>query len=375
MDVGQSYVLVFLLSLGVTVLVAPAMEQLGKRLGVVSKFGGRRLSEGDAKNVSKLGGAALYLGFMAGVLAAQLLPVPRADAYEGVRLIGLMVGGTLIFVVGLLDDVLDLPPMQQFMGQFAAAATAILFQIFIEFFNNPITGQQTDPWPFWLTVAISFFWLVGMMNTVNWLDGADGLAGGVACIAGVVLFANSAFRVEPAQASVSLLHLALIGSTLGFVLFNFYPARIVMGGGAPFLGFVLAALSIIGGAKMATILLVMGLPLLDSLWQIGNRLRQGRNPMIGDRGHLHFRLQDLGIHTRTMVLGYYVFCAIFGGLTLITNSQLFKFIALGVMAAIAALGFVVIARAYGARAGVEGGSTAEPASVLPPASPEDSTLR
>ncbi len=349
MNEGISYLVIVCLALGVTLLLIPLMDRLGRRWNIVSRYGGRRLSESDARRVSKLGGAALFGGFMVAVIAAQLMPVPRADPYEWIRLIGLIGGGVVIFGVGLLDDLFDLSPFQQFIGQFAAAAIAITFQIFIEFFNNPLTGQQTDPWAYWVTVTISFFWLVGMMNTVNWLDGADGLAGGVAVIAGLILFLNSAFRVEPAQASVSLLHLALVGSALGFLIHNFHPARIVMGGGAPFLGYVLGCLAIIGGAKMATILLVMGLPLLDSVWQVVNRVLRGKNPFTGDRGHLHFRLQDMGVSTRTMVLGYYVFCAFFGGLTLITESQAFKFIALGVMVLITLAGFALIGRRYVAR--------------------------
>jgi UDP-GlcNAc:undecaprenyl-phosphate/decaprenyl-phosphate GlcNAc-1-phosphate transferase len=369
-----AFFIVLSISLGVTLLLTPVMGALGRRWGIVSKFGGRRLSEGDARRVSKLGGAALFAGFAAGVMAAQAMPVLRADGYELIRLIGLLVGGTVIFGVGVLDDIFELTPFQQFLGQFAAAAIAILFQIFIEFFNNPLTGQQTDPWAYWVTVAISFFWLVGMMNTVNWLDGADGLAAGVACIAGVVLFANSAFRVEPAQISVSLLHLALVGASFGFLVYNFHPARIVMGGGAPFLGYVLAVLSIIGGAKMATILLVMGLPLLDSVWQVLNRVRQGKNPFTGDRGHLHFRLQDMGVSTRTMVLGYYLFCAVFGGLTLITDSQLFKFVAMGVMVLLALVGFVIVQRRYDA--GPAGGASPLAAGVTGAASssPDNSTF-
>jgi UDP-GlcNAc:undecaprenyl-phosphate GlcNAc-1-phosphate transferase len=375
MNEGISYLVTLCLALGVTLLLIPVMDRLGRRWNIVSRYGGRRLSESDARRVSKLGGAALFGGFMTAVIAAQMLPVPRADAYEWIRLVGLIGGGTVIFVVGLLDDVFDLPPLQQFMGQFAAAAIAIAFQIFIEFFNNPLTGQQTDPWSYWVTVTISFFWLVGMMNTVNWLDGADGLAGGVAVIAGAILFINSAFRVEPAQASVSLLHLALVGSALGFVIHNFHPARIIMGGGAPFLGYVLGCLAIIGGAKMATILLVMGLPLLDSVWQVVNRLRRGKNPFVGDRGHLHFRLQDMGVSTRQMVLGYYVFCAFFGGLTLVTDSQVFKFIALGVMALTTLAGFVVIGRRYYARSAVEspGGVTGASASAAS-SKPDSSTF-
>jgi UDP-GlcNAc:undecaprenyl-phosphate GlcNAc-1-phosphate transferase len=141
---------------------------------------------------------------------------------------------------------------------------------------------------------------------------------------------------------VSLLALALCGTTLGFLLFNFYPAKVFMGSGAMFLGYAIGALGIIGGAKMATVLLVLGLPLLDATWQIMRRLSAGKNPVLGDRGHLHFRLADMGYSQRAIVVGYYLFCAIFGGIALITTSQLFKFISILVMTAILLSVFISI---------------------------------
>lgn len=344
MQYGIIYLLVFALALSISLAMMPVAQWLGQRFSITTKPGGRRVNEGDLRRVSRLGGVSLYFAFTITVIAAQFLPVPRLDAYESIRLIGLLAGGTVIFLVGLLDDIFEFSALPQFMGQYLAAAIAIGFQIFIEYFNNPFTGQQTDPFPFIVTVTLSFFWLVGMMNTMNWVDGLDGLAGGIAVIAGLMLFINSAFRVEPAQTSVSLLHLALVGSGLGFLLYNFYPARIFMGGGAPYLGFLLGTLSIIGGAKMATILLVFGLPLVDSLWQVVNRLRQRKSPFSGDRGHLHFRLLDRGFTQRQIVVGYYLFCSFFGVLTLITSSQLFKFIALGVMFTLVAIGFFILTR-------------------------------
>lgn len=338
------FLIVFCLAVGTTLALIPVADWLGRRTGIVTAYGGRRTTDADRRGVSKLGGVALFGGFMVAVLAAQLLPVPRFDPNEVLRLIGLVIGGTFIFAVGVLDDFVELPAFPLFLAQFAAAAVAIVFQIFIEYVNNPFTGQQTEPWPHIVTVALSFFWLVAMMNTVNFLDGLDGLAGGVAFIAGALLFVNSAFILDPAQISVSLLPLALMGAALGFVLHNFSPARIVMGGGAYFLGFVVGTLSIIGGAKMATILLVMGLPIMDVAWQFVNRLRQGRNPFSGDRGHIHYRLLDMGVSQRRIVLAYYAFCALFGVLTLITTSQLFKFIALGVMLTLVFLGFFIVAR-------------------------------
>ncbi|MCB9451735.1 MAG: undecaprenyl/decaprenyl-phosphate alpha-N-acetylglucosaminyl 1-phosphate transferase [Anaerolineaceae bacterium] len=339
-----AFILVFSLALSITLILVPVFDRIGRRLGVVASFGGRHVNEADRRQVSKLGGAALFIGFMIAILVAQVLPVERLDPYEVIRFVGLFLGGIVIFAVGLLDDLFNFSSLPLFLGQFLAAGIAIVFQIFIETFNNPLTGQQTNPWPYVVTVALSLFWLVGMMNTVNFLDGLDGLAGGVAFIAGAMLFINSAFIVQPAQTSVSLLFLALMGAAFGFLLHNFNPARIFLGGSAYFLGYILGALSIIGGAKMAAILLVMGLPLMDVAWQAMNRIRQGRSPFVGDRGHIHFRLQDMGFSQRSIVLAYYSFCAVFGVLTLVTESRLFKFTALGIMLALIAVGFVLVAR-------------------------------
>jgi UDP-GlcNAc:undecaprenyl-phosphate GlcNAc-1-phosphate transferase len=146
------------------------------------------------------------------------------------------------------------------------------------------------------------------------------------------------------QVSVSLLPLALTGASFAFLLFNFYPARVFLGGGAMYLGFVLGVLAIIGGAKMATILLIMGLPVMDLTWQAFNRMRQGKNPMVGDRGHIHFRLLDIGMTQRQIVLIYYLFCACFGVLTLITSSQLFKLIAFSTMLILIVVGFMLVAK-------------------------------
>lgn len=337
-----AFVLVFNLALAVSLAMIPLARYISCRFGITSMPGGRRQ---EPLAMPKLGGLAILVGFLVSIALAQLLPVPRFDPYEIIRLAGLMIGSIAIFALGLIDDIYGLSYFQAFLGQILTAAIAIVFQIFIEFFNNPLTGLQTDPWPPLVTVSLTMFWLILMMNTVNLLDGSDGLAAGIAVIAGLVLFVNSAFRQSPPQISVSLLPLAMSGASLGFLIHNFYPARIYMGGSAWFLGYALGTLSIIGGAKMATILLVMGLPLMDLGWQIVNRLRHGYNPFHGDRGHLHFRLLDAGLLSpRQIALGYYAICALFGLLTLITTSQLFKFIAFGLMLVFVAVGFIAVGR-------------------------------
>ncbi len=350
-----AYIIVFSSALSLSLLTIPLARYLSVRFGITSIPGGRRQEQ---LAMPKLGGLAIFVGFTFTVVLAQLLPVLRTDPYEINRLVGLVFGGLVIFILGVIDDALDLNYYQIFVIQILTAVIAIAFQIFIEFFNNPFTGIKTDPWAPVVTVALTMFWLVLMMNTVNLLDGSDGLAGGIAFIAALVLFLNSAFRLEPPQTSVSLLHLSFAGAVLGFLIHNFYPARIYVGGSAWFLGYVLGCLSIIGGAKMATILLVMGLPLMDLGWQVVNRVRTGNNPFQGDRGHLHFRLLDTGALTpRQIALGYYSVCAFLGFTTLVTTSQLFKFIAIAVMLVCIAIGFVAVGRVANPRADYDGSSS------------------
>jgi len=342
---GFGFVIVFNLALAASLLAMPLLRRLSFRFQLLSVPGGRRQ---EPSPVPKLGGLAIFVGFTVGILAAQYVAIERQDPQEVTRLTGLLLGSLVIIVLGILDDKFDLHYALAFAGQALVAGIAIAFQIFIEFFNNPFTGMQTDPWSPVVTVALTLFWLVLMMNTVNLLDGSDGLAGGVALVACILLFINSAFRQYPPQISVSLLPLALGGALLGFLLYNFAPARMYLGGSAWFLGYALGALSIIGGAKMATILLVMGLPLMDLGWQLLLRLRHGSNPFRGDRGHLHFRLLDAGILSpRQIALAYYSICALFGLLTLVTTSQIFKFLAFTLMLICIGIGFFILGRVVG----------------------------
>jgi UDP-GlcNAc:undecaprenyl-phosphate GlcNAc-1-phosphate transferase len=178
------------------------------------------------------------------------------------------------------------------------------------------------------------------MNTVNWLDGLDGLAAGVGGILCLVLAVHM-HRVG--QHSVALLPLALLGALLGFLPHNFAPARVFLGSaGAFFLGYALGGLGLIAGGRVATVLLVMGMPIVDVAWQIFDRLRHRRSPTQADRGHLHFRLLDLGLSQRAIVVLYWAICGLFGALALVAPSGVYKLLALigiGVMA-VAVLAFL-----------------------------------
>jgi len=328
----QAYLLTFALAFSVSAALSPICARLGVHLGIVDKPGGRRQ---HARVTSRLGGIALYAGFILAVLVAQHLSVPRCDPNEPKRLLGLLAGTTVMFVFGLLDDRYELSAGVQYIAEVLAAGVGMMGLIFIEYVNNPLSSSPDAiiRFPWWFTVVFTLFWMTGMMTTVNWLDGLDGLATGVVAIASLVLFANAAFRLRPPQLSISLLPLALAGACLGLLLWNFYPARVFIGSaGAYTLGYALGALSIIGGAKVATVLLVIGAPVLDVAWLIVSRWRSGRKPYVGDRQHLHFRLYDLGLSERTVVLLYYLFCGVFGVLTLLISPRLYKLIALMVLA-------------------------------------------
>lgn len=320
------FAFIFVLSLVVNLALAPLARWLGQRFDLVDRPGGRRLHRGV---ISRLGGITLYAGFMAAVLATVLLPQewfpPRLDPNESYRLTGLVIGATAAFIFGLLDDRFRFSSRPQYAAQLILSLIAIAFIIFIERINNPLTrGQIVFPWP--VVGGLTIFWFMGMINTVNWLDGLDGLAGGISAILAAFLVIH---MIREGQYSVALLPVALLGATLGFLPFNFNPARVFMGsGGSYFLGWTLAALAIIGGAKVATVLLVMSLPILDVAWLIYNRRRAGGRPSAAGRDHLHFRLLDIGFTQRQIVLGYYAFCGACGVLALGLGTRLFKLVAL-----------------------------------------------
>lgn len=328
-------VLSFAVSFFLALALTPLARRLGERGGWYRLPGGRHH---QARPIARSGGLALAAAVTAALGLLLLLPIPR-PAGETIRVGLLVVGPLLMFALVLRDDIREMAPWVKLLLQFAAAAVAV---------GPWFLGPEQDPppgmvitqvqWPLGgtiylpLVVAVlfTFFWIVGMMNTVNWLDGLDGLAAGVVAIAALLLFAHT-LRLE--QYSLAPLPLALAGACLGFLPYNFHPARVFMGdSGALFLGYSLALLSIIGGAKIATALLVLGVPILDVAWVIIFRLSRGRSPLQADRGHLHHRLLDLGLSPVQIVIFFYLFCAGFGLLALLLPSALHKLIALAVMA-------------------------------------------
>jgi UDP-N-acetylmuramyl pentapeptide phosphotransferase/UDP-N-acetylglucosamine-1-phosphate transferase len=358
--------LTFTIAFAATALLVPPVMRLSERRGWVQVPGGRRR---HARPTSNVGGVAIYGGFVAALLLTWALdPLVRRSGLELLRIGLLLLGGTLIFLVMWRDDVVELPPLPKLVAQALAGLIAVgpyLWDharyldasgapteargIVLTAFNLPFVGQVSlwDASP-WLAIAATVFWIGWMTNTVNWSDGIDGLAAGVSLIAALFLALKSLFQ---AQFTVALLPLALAGACAGFLLFNFPPARIFMGDcGAEFLGYALGVSAIIGGAKLATVLLVLGVPILDVAWLIVSRALAGRSPAQGGRDHLHHRLQDIGLSTRQVVICYYALSASFGLLGVAEVESRVKLAALAVLALIVAAVLVYVSRRAAAEA-------------------------
>ena len=324
LQLGVAAVAVFALSLALT----PLLGALSRRTGILSP--GNRERDTRYDRVPLLGGVAFYLAFVLGMIVLEPLTGSRRDSLSGVsidaghlmlQLHGLLLGGAVAVTVGVLDDICDLRPAVHFLGQLAAAATALIGGLApVRGISNPLANHFFYAQPEKhlqillatpLALGFTMFWIVGMMNTVNFLDGLDGLAGGVTAIAAILLAIWSGRihdqGVGPLVGSEVLVlpPLILAAALIGFLVFNWAPARIFMGDcGAQFAGFTVGALAILGPAKIGTALLILAVPILDIAWVFVRRPTQGRSFAGADREHLHHRLLDRGMSTahRALVL-------------------------------------------------------------------------
>jgi UDP-GlcNAc:undecaprenyl-phosphate GlcNAc-1-phosphate transferase len=327
----------FAAAFALAVLVTPLARYAGQRLGIVDVPGGRRQHTGA---ISRIGGVGLFAGFFLTALALYLAGQVKPE--HRLPLEGVLAGTLFVFVFGLVDDRWQLSAWPQFAAQFIAAGIAIATTVFIQEVTLPLTTIPTR-FPWYITYPLTIAWVVGMMNTVNFLDGLDGLASGVGAIA-ATLFAVHLITVWK-NFELAYYALALAGACLGFLLFNFHPARVFLGSaGAMTLGYALATLSILAPARVMTALLVMVIPIADTAFQVFDRWRHGRSPFRGDRGHLHYRLIDLGLSQRRIVVAYWVFCAVFGALVVLGVPRLYKLVALVVLGLIVVGVLLVLSR-------------------------------
>lgn len=344
----RPYLVTFAIAAFSALVFTPPVEWLARRIGAVDIPGERKI---HTEPVARIGGLALYLGFLLAVGGRivvdrvghpdfPLLPVDR-------QLGGIVLGATVVFLVGFVDDLKDLSPAVKFVGQLIAAVILVVFGVQIEFVGDPFGGGLI--YLGWLAVPLTLFWILGFTNTVNFMDGLDGLAAGVSAIAASTFFV---FAYITGQTGAGIVSALVAGLCVGFLWHNFHPARIFMGdSGALFLGFVLSAIAMQGVMKsIAAIaflvpIVIMGVPILDAAWAILRRVKKGQSISMPDAGHIHHRLLHRGFSHRQTVLLIWVWSALLagGGLSLRFAPNTVK---LGVFAVLATLS-VVMARLMG----------------------------
>lgn len=294
----------FLVALAASILVTPVAIRLAPKIGAVDiPLDNRRM---HTKTMPRFGGLAIF----AGSTTAMLIFL-KFDP----RVVTIVMGGVLIYILGVIDDIKHLSAKVKFLGQTFVALIMYVNGIRIEFLTN-FLGEGNSQLGDVLCFIITMVWIVGITNTVNLIDGLDGLAAGTAAIASLCI-AYTAYIHGTYLAAGAML--ALAGATLGFLPYNFYPAKIFMGdGGSLYLGFMLATLSVLGTVKSATLVtmiipvLVLGVPIFDTFFAIFRRFVNKRPIMEADKGHLHHRLMKLGYGQRRATLMLYGITAIMG---------------------------------------------------------------
>ncbi len=350
-------VLTFGIAMGITLLLTPPLIRLCERRGWLAHPGPRSIHRRPTPTV---GGIAIVAGFTVAVLASFLfgsfVPQLQRSAFEILRIGLLLAGMAIVAGISFLDDLRDLSAGTRLLVHFLAALLVVGPYLWDQTLYPDVFGQPTEArgiiltafnFPFieqvhlhnlspWLAIAATLLWIVGIQNMVNWADGLDGLAAGITLIAALVLALHT---LRLGQWTVALLPLALAGVCAGFLPYNFHPARIFMGDvGAMTLGYVLAVSAIIGGAKLATALLVLGVPLMDMAWLIAWRVLHGRSAATAGRDHLHHRLIDLGFSQRQVVGFYYILSIAFGSIALLDfMTPAYKLLALLVLGGIVLL--------------------------------------
>lgn len=304
----------FLLAGIISFAATPLVKVFATKVGAIDvPKDNRRMHKSP---IPRLGGMAIFLGFICSMLAF-------CDITFEMR--GILLGCIVIVLLGLVDDIVQLKARYKLIGQIIAAIIPLFYGVRIEMFSNIFTNESPYISLGILSIPITIIWIVGVTNAVNLIDGLDGLAVGVSAISSLSLLFIALFIAEP---TVAIVMAALTGGCVGFIPYNFNPAKIFMGDtGAMFLGYILATISITGFFKFYAIIsflipfLILGLPIFDTLFAIIRRLAKGQSPMTADRGHLHHRLIDMGFSQKQTVAILYIVSALLGLCAIILASD------------------------------------------------------
>lgn len=319
------YLIPFGVALALSVVFTPSIKKLALQKEIVDYPTPRKIHQ---KPIPLLGGLAIFLSFTITTLIFWSLGRISDLKISDTDIAAILLAGMILMIGGFLDDKYNLKPKQQFIFPILAILIVLLAGIKIQYITNPFGG--VIEFPLSLGIILAGLWLLGMVYTTKFLDGLDGLVSGVTVIGAIIIFIVSLFWDIPLSGT-SVLAIILAGAALGFLPFNWQPAKIFLGeGGSVFCGFMLGVLAIISGSKVATALLIMGIPILDVLWVIVRRIWQGKSPALADRKHLHFRLLDIGLTHRQAVTFLLCLTTAFGITALFLHTK-GKIIALGIL--------------------------------------------
>jgi len=304
-----------LTSLILAFIATPYVKKLAIKIGAVDAPDQRKV---HTRIMPRLGGLAIYIGFV----ISFFLFVPFTSKKE---LLGILIGGTIVMITGMLDDKLQLSPKWKLLGQLLATAVVVVpFGLKIGVVKLPYDGfiDFSTGWLFWLAVPITMIWIVGVTNAINLIDGLDGLSAGVSAIATATMAIVAIMNKDWVVATYCFV---LLGAILGFLYFNFHPARIFMGDtGSLFLGFNLAALSIMGFKEAVFVsfiipIVVLGVPLWDTFFAIIRRIVNKKPISSPDKGHLHHCLLNMGLSHRMSVITIYLISIFFGTMAIVLS--------------------------------------------------------
>lgn len=292
-----------------SILITPLVKRLAIKIGAIDQPSDRKV---HTKVMPRLGGLAIYISFLLGIAIYQ----PNSPYTNAIIL-----GSIVIIITGILDDIFELSAKVKFSGQLLAASIVIFYGgVQVEFINLPFTDAQLVLG--YLSIPITLIWIVGITNAINLIDGLDGLAAGVSSIGLITISVMAILIPNPV---VVVMGAILVASTLGFLIFNFHPAKIFMGDtGALFLGYMIAVLSLLGFKNVTVISLVipviiLGVPISDTFYAIMRRILNKKPISTPDKSHLHHCLLGLGFTHRQTVLLIYALASFFGLVAIIVS--------------------------------------------------------
>ncbi|MFC0525400.1 glycosyltransferase family 4 protein [Pontibacillus salicampi] len=283
-----------------SILITPFVKKLAIKIGATDKPNQRKVHQ---KLMPRLGGLAIFLSFIIGMLF--FFP-------DSQYTLPLIIGSTIIIITGVLDDMRELSPKVKMAGQLAAAIVVVLGGVEVEFINLPFGEGKLEFGMF--SVPITILWIVGITNAINLIDGLDGLAAGVSSIA---LLTVSGMAITMGNTFVVMAGFITLGSTLGFLIYNFYPAKIFMGDtGALFLGYIISVLSLLGFKNVTLFsfvipVIILGVPISDTIFAIVRRFVHKKPLSSPDKSHLHHNLLRLGYSHPETVLMIYAMASLF----------------------------------------------------------------